>query len=99
MNQLGIAQTLVNTLFMAVVGAAALALGLAFGLGGRDTASEIVRNWYRRGQEAAPRIQQAAGTAADMATDATASMTQEPGNAATYGRRRGDDLAFGGGDD
>ena len=34
-NQIGIAQTLVNTLFMAVVGAIALALGLAFGLGGR----------------------------------------------------------------
>ena len=98
-NQLGIAQTLVNTLFMAVVGAAALALGLAFGLGGRDTAAEVVRKWYRRGQEAAPRIQQAAGTAADMASDATASMTQEPGNAENYGRRRGDNLAFGGGDD
>ncbi|HZZ92314.1 MAG TPA: hypothetical protein VFE23_07115 [Usitatibacter sp.] len=99
-NQLGIAQTLVNTLFMAVVGAAALALGLAFGLGGRETAGEVVRNWYRRGQEAAPRIQEAAGTAADMATDTTASMTTpEAGNAPNYGRRRGDNLAFGGGDD
>jgi hypothetical protein len=38
-----VAQTLVNTLFMAVVGAAAL--GLAFGLGGRETAAEIFRNW------------------------------------------------------
>jgi Conserved TM helix len=99
-NQLGIAQALVNTLFMAVVGAAALALGLAFGLGGRDTAGEVVRHWYRRGQEAAPRIQKAAGTAADMASDATASMTTpEAGNAPNYGRRRGDNLAFGGGDD
>jgi hypothetical protein len=33
-NQIGIATTLVNTLFMAVVGAIALALGLSFGLGG-----------------------------------------------------------------
>ena len=101
-NQLGIAQTLVNTLFMAVVGAAALALGLAFGLGGRETAGEVVRKWYRRGQEAAPRLQQAAGTAAEMASDATANMTSqapEAGNAPNYGRRRGDNLAFGGGDD
>jgi len=102
-NQLGIAQTLVNSLFMAVVGAAALAIGLAFGLGGRDTAGQIVQGWYRRGQEAAPRIQRAADTAgdmaSDMASDTTASMTQEPGNAANYGRRRGDNLAFGGGDD
>jgi hypothetical protein len=102
-NQIGIAQTLINTLFMAVVGAAALALGLAFGLGGRDTAGEVVRKWYRRGQEAAPRIQRAAETAGDMsrdmASDTTASLAQEPGNAANYGRRRGDNLAFGGGDD
>jgi Mechanosensitive ion channel, conserved TM helix len=37
-NQLGIATTLVNTLFMGLVAAMALAFGLAFGLGGRDTA-------------------------------------------------------------
>jgi phage tail tape-measure protein len=33
---------------MASVGAVALALGLAFGIGGRDTAAEVVRNWYER---------------------------------------------------
>jgi hypothetical protein len=59
-NQIGIASTLVNTLFMGFVFALALAAGLAFGLGGRDTASDIVRTWYRRGQEAAPRLEQAA---------------------------------------
>jgi len=58
-NQLGIATTLVNTLFMAVVGAVALALGLAFGLGGRETAAQIVRGWYERGQQAAPKMAQA----------------------------------------
>src|SRR3954447_24295081 len=36
-NQIGIATELVNTLFMGFVGALALAAGLAFGLGGRDT--------------------------------------------------------------
>ena len=45
-NQLGIATTLVNTLFMGLVGAFALALGLAFGLGGRETAGQIVASWY-----------------------------------------------------
>jgi Conserved TM helix len=59
-NQIGIATTLINTLFMAVVGALALALGLAFGLGGRETAATIVRNWYESGQQAAPKMQQAA---------------------------------------
>jgi hypothetical protein len=59
-NQIGIATTLINTLFMAVVGALALALGLAFGLGGRDTAAQIVRGWYERGQAAAPKMAAAA---------------------------------------
>jgi hypothetical protein len=59
-NQLGIATTLVNTLFMATVGAVALALGLAFGLGGRETAGLIVRDWYERGQQAAPKMARAA---------------------------------------
>jgi len=55
-NQIGIASTLVNTLFMGFVGALALALGLAFGLGGRDTASQIVRTWYEQGRNEAPRL-------------------------------------------
>ncbi|MBS0240392.1 MAG: small-conductance mechanosensitive ion channel [Proteobacteria bacterium] len=47
-DQIGIAQTLIETVVMATVGAIALALGLAFGLGSRETAGEIVRNWYDR---------------------------------------------------
>lgn len=44
-DQIGVAQTLLNTLFMGVVGALALAFGLAFGLGGRDQAAEIWADW------------------------------------------------------
>jgi small-conductance mechanosensitive channel len=66
-NQIGIATTLVNTLFMATVGAVALALGLSFGLGGRDTAGEIIRNWYSKGQEKSEQLKQAAGSAGDIA--------------------------------
>jgi hypothetical protein len=62
-NQLGIATTLVNTLFMGTVGAVALALGLAFGLGGRETAGQIVAGWYRQSQLAAPRLAQPADPA------------------------------------
>jgi hypothetical protein len=58
-NQIGIATTLVNTLFMGFVGALALATGLAFGLGGRDTAGEIVRSWYVQGRQAAPQLARA----------------------------------------
>src|SRR5829696_5828234 len=54
-NQIGIAQELVNTLFMGFIGALALAAGLAFGLGGRDTAGQIVQGWYNRGAPISPR--------------------------------------------
>jgi hypothetical protein len=60
-NQIGIATALVNTLFMATVGAVALALGLSFGLGGRETAAQIVRGWYDRSQQAGPQLADAAG--------------------------------------
>jgi mechanosensitive ion channel-like protein len=69
-NQLGIAETLVNTLVMATVGALALALGLAFGLGGRDTAGQIVRKWYARSQQNASRAREAVEHAADAAHEA-----------------------------
>jgi small-conductance mechanosensitive channel len=62
-NQIGVATALVNTLFMATVGALALALGLAFGLGGRETAAQIVRGWYENSQRAAPKLAQAADAA------------------------------------
>jgi hypothetical protein len=56
-NQIGIATALVNTLFMAFVGALALGAGLSFGLGGKDTAAEIVRNWYARARQNSGRLE------------------------------------------
>ena len=55
-NQIGVAETLVNTLFMATVGAVALAAGLAFGLGGREVAARIWEDWYNKGRAAAPKL-------------------------------------------
>lgn len=55
-NQLGIAETVVNTLFIGTVAAVALAFGLAFGLGGRDVAGRITQGWYASGQEASSRV-------------------------------------------
>ena len=78
-NQIGIATTLVNTLFMAVVGALALALGLSFGLGGRETAAQIVRNWYNRGQRNADQIERSVRAAADMSGDVANDMAMEQG--------------------
>lgn len=46
LEQLQIAPALLNILFTAIVGAAAIAFGLAFGLGGQDAA----RRWLNRGE-------------------------------------------------
>jgi hypothetical protein len=46
--QVGIASDLIFVLFVGVVAALALALGLAFGLGGREVAGEVARDWYER---------------------------------------------------
>jgi hypothetical protein len=76
-NQLGIATALVNTLFMAIVGAVALALGLAFGLGGKDTAAEIVRKAYAKAQDKSGEIKQAAAAAGERVAGA-GSAAAEP---------------------
>jgi hypothetical protein len=71
-NQVGIATTVVNTLFMGLVGALALALGLSFGLGGRETAGQLVASWYRQGERATPKLAQAAESVAATADSHTA---------------------------
>jgi hypothetical protein len=48
LEQIGIAQDIVLVAFIAVFGAAALAAGIAFGLGGREVAAEIAREWFER---------------------------------------------------
>jgi hypothetical protein len=78
-NQIGIATTLVNTLFMAIVGAIALAVGLAFGLGGRETAARIVSNWYDKASQGMPAAAHAVQeTAASRALDET--VQNDPGS-------------------
>src|ERR1700704_83387 len=66
-DQIGIATTIVNTLFMATVGAVAIAFALAFGLGGRETAAQIVQGWYQRGQQSAPELSEAADASSRQA--------------------------------
>ncbi len=70
-NQIGVAQVLVDTLFEAFVGALALAFALAFGLGGRDTAARIVEDLYNRSQSAAPQMRDAANNMRQQAQSQT----------------------------
>ena len=54
LEQLDIAQDVLLVSFIAVAGAAALATGIAFGLGGRDVAAQITRDWYERNRRPRP---------------------------------------------
>jgi hypothetical protein len=77
-NQIGVATTLVNTLFMAVVGALALGIGLAFGLGGRETAEQIVRNWYSKAQEKGGQIVRTADAVERRGSESAAGLKPSP---------------------
>jgi len=48
LQELGIATEIVTTAFVILFGSVALAVALAFGLGNRDLAGEITREWYER---------------------------------------------------
>lgn len=58
LTQIGIASMIVTILFAGVVFGLALAAGLAFGLGGRDTAAEIWQQTYESSQQAARQMGQ-----------------------------------------
>lgn len=57
-NQLGIAAVVVNTLFIGLVGALALAFGLALGIGGRDVGAKIAQSLYQSTSELSDQAQQ-----------------------------------------
>jgi hypothetical protein len=58
-NQLGIAADLINILFIGIVAAVSLAFGLAFGLGGRETAARLTEQWYASATDAATKVKDA----------------------------------------
>ncbi|NJM98807.1 MAG: mechanosensitive ion channel [Phormidesmis sp. RL_2_1] len=45
LGQMGVATNIVNLAFGLLLGAVAVAIAIAFGLGGRDVANEELRNW------------------------------------------------------
>ncbi|MEJ7667909.1 MAG: small-conductance mechanosensitive ion channel [Casimicrobiaceae bacterium] len=73
-NQIGVAATLVNTLFMGAIGALALALGLAFGLGGRESAARVLEKWHDQAQAASPKLEKAADEGAALAKAKSSSL-------------------------
>jgi hypothetical protein len=51
LNQLHIAEQIVTITYAALLGAAALAMALAFGLGGREVANRMLSDAYEKGRE------------------------------------------------
>jgi hypothetical protein len=74
-DQIGIAADLLNVLFIGVVGAIALAFGLAFGLGGRDVAARVTESWYASTQAAAEKVRTAAAQSSSEPARARQSAT------------------------
>jgi len=94
-DQIGVAATLVNTLFIGVVAAIALAFGLAFGLGGREEASQIWRDWRGHATQAMRQAETMSGTQ-PVATATSLSSRVADGRTAmsdAEARRRRDEIA------
>jgi hypothetical protein len=86
-NQLGIATTLINTLLIGVVGAFALATGLAFGLGGRDRAAAMLDRAGRQVEAAGPKLSRAASAAGEQARAMSQEGRQDPSYTGVERRR------------
>jgi hypothetical protein len=57
LTQLGIAKELIAPTFLILLGAVALAAAIAFGLGGKGVAQQLVEQGYQKGGEAKQQIQ------------------------------------------
>ena len=82
LNQLGIATVIVTATYIAILASAGLAAALAFGLGGRDAAAELINSGYRKAQEQSDQVQRDAQTARERgehyATQAQQTQRTEP---------------------
>jgi uncharacterized membrane protein len=69
LNQLKIAPQIVQITYTALLFTVALASALAFGLGGREVAGEMLRDAYRKGQENKDQVKADARTGRDRAQE------------------------------
>ena len=76
LQQLGVAAEIVTTAFTLILGAAALAFALSFGIGNTKLAGEITRRWYEAGQQVRARDDD--GEAAPAAPAESASAPAPP---------------------
>jgi len=79
LQELGIATDIVTTAFAILFGAVALALALSFGMGNRELAGEVTREWYQRYQAERRAIdaEAAADEAEELAEESSEDETAE----------------------
>ena len=65
LDQLEIASNIVVITYASLMGALGLGLALAFGLGGRDVAAEVLQGAYVRGKQAVPEVRREVQDAQD----------------------------------
>ena len=82
LNQLKIAEEIVTIAFAATMGAIALGLALAFGLGGREVAERMLEDAYRKGLDAREQARRDVQTGRRRADEELASSTPPPGQEA-----------------
>lgn len=80
LQELGIATDIVTIAFGILFGAVALALSLAFGLGNRELAAEVTREWYERyrAERRAIDAEAAAEEAAELAEETSEVAAEAP---------------------
>jgi hypothetical protein len=89
LNQLKIAPEIVQITYTALIGALALGLALAFGLGGREVAAELLRGAYRKGQEQKGQVKADLQQGKERAQDQAQSAAQQTRPRAEPVRRDG----------
>jgi small-conductance mechanosensitive channel len=77
LTQLGIAPVIVTATYIALIGAIALGSALAFGLGGRDAAADLINSGYRKAQNQSDTLRQDAQFAHDRG-QRDAQLAHEP---------------------
>ena len=79
LQELGVATEIVTTAFAIIFGAVALSLSLSFGLGNRDLAGEVTREWYDRYRAERDAIdREVEAEEADVLSDSPATQAPTP---------------------
>jgi hypothetical protein len=92
LEQLQIAPEIVRIAFAAVMGALALGLALAFGLGGRDVARRLLEDAYAKGREQKDQVRadvQSARSEVSSAHDTSPAYDDQPTAQFSQGTTRG----------